>query len=193
MCLDLNKDAVLQTADEDIIVYKLLKKNLIVSLPEGLHGSPFSGVIRDMYCEGFISFYKGRYFFCTDEKKLDGITCNERFDKNFSWGIDENVMSIILEGITYTQRPGFMTYFRDFPVEIGETYYAELNRDTPHSVEEGLHSFDSIESARKEDNIVYVAKCCIPKGSSFYLGTFNGFPSYASSALKYLEIVYTPE
>jgi hypothetical protein len=77
------------------------------------------------------------------------------------------------------------------------------------AVEEGLHSFVHIEDANMltsffnfaplvdiENNYklkCVIAKCLIPKGSTYYAGVFETFTkkseSYASNKLAYLEII----
>lgn len=105
------------------------------------------------------------------------------------------------------------TPYRDKIVKLGCLYASILNvyNDT---VTDGLHSFVNIEDVKIEcqlwleayknhDNSYSdrfeIVKCIIPKGTTYYVGTFNinndggtrikVCDSIASSSIKYLEIV----
>lgn len=87
----------------------------------------------------------------------------------------------------------FLTPYCFFEVKIGETYTSELVILRGY-VYEGLHSFKYLKGAReelKEWNRKYyrIAKCIIPKGSSYYIGDFVNGISYASDKLTYIEII----
>ena len=69
-----------------------------------------------------------------------------------------------------------------------------------HNIEEGLHSFANIEDCEQDlfscfgsDGIEFrvIAKCIIPKGSTYYSGSFYYHSAFASSEIKYLEIIDT--
>ena len=94
----------------------------------------------------------------------------------------------------------YKTYFKKAIIKLGSTYKSKLERNTKYdtyvdSVEMGLHSFIDLESAIDfidNGNNFYelrVIKCLIPKGSIYYSGSFGYWDSYASTALKYLEVV----
>lgn len=86
---------------------------------------------------------------------------------------------------------GFLTSFRLSEIEIGLSYYAELNK-IYDKVYEGLHSYASCEIAKQRAiywNEVLV-KCIIPKGSTYYKGTFESLgDAYASDTLIYNEVI----
>lgn len=102
-------------------------------------------------------------------------------------------------GVSYLQTP-----YRDCIVSIGEIYQSKLeinyywNCGPTKELNQGLHSFVNLEDARSshpeyyyekgENSVIYV-KCIIPKGTKYYLGQFDGFPSMASEKLIYLEII----
>lgn len=82
-------------------------------------------------------------------------------------------------------------------VHINETYESEIklkNRFSPFFQTEGhkgLHTFVDKEKAMEYvwgKNRV-LAICIIPKGSTFYIGNFQGNRGYISNSLKYVEIV----
>ena len=86
------------------------------------------------------------------------------------------------------------------PVEIGETYTSELEATIGSSnhefifLEKGLHSFESLISAKQDavDTCIgdyVIVKCVIPKNANYYVGTFWGYKCYASDKLTYVEII----
>jgi len=94
-------------------------------------------------------------------------------------------------------------YIKD-KVIIGNTYKSKLKHEryARTDIEIGLHSFLTQVVASHYASIIYVAdydwyghakiaiaKCIIPKGAKYYTGYFNGYDSYASNELTYLEIV----
>lgn len=94
------------------------------------------------------------------------------------------------------------TPFRYAEIKIGETYESTLERceysSELHVVEEGLHSFANLEDCDKrvcdcEDDADYeyhsLAKCVIPKGSTYYEGVYGRLKAYASDKIQYLEIL----
>lgn len=185
MCLDLEKGAELQTATEDITVYKrIMKYPVITKLKSGM---PFKGVICNIKCEGKISIENNRVFFCTDGYDLSGRRCADKQGYTNSWEFDSNVnlsKTTINEIAIITID---VTPYRRMPIEIGETYHSQLERNDGE-VEVGLHSFASAEDA-KNDGGGIVVKCVIPKGSKYYIGTYHDNVSYASDTLKYVEVI----
>lgn len=98
--------------------------------------------------------------------------------------------------LTYIITVGkWLTYFKYSPVTIGDTYHSELTRQEltiTDAIEKGLHSFASLEDANNfvSDRLnVGVFKCVIPKGSTYYKGSFFNWKSYASDTLVYIEII----
>lgn len=88
----------------------------------------------------------------------------------------------------------YSTSFKGFSVIMGETYVSELIMETSkylgieyNFVKLGLHSYKHLKSARYGNEVV--AKCIIPKGSSYYYGNFGLSKSYASDTLKYIKIL----
>lgn len=86
---------------------------------------------------------------------------------------------------------GYETPYKYFDVVIGETYKSTLRRTVCNEIEEGLHSFADYEDTKNKAYTFgcVVAKCVIPRGSWYYTGEFSGCKSYASSQLKYVEII----
>ena len=110
-----------------------------------------------------------------------------------------------------------ITPYQLMPVEIGKTYISKLIEydralGSGKGIDVGLHSFATIKSARIEINdwSLYISvrangklfqrssdmiiiECVIPKGSSYYTGTFSieksEHESYASDTLKYIKII----
>jgi hypothetical protein len=95
----------------------------------------------------------------------------------------------------------YTTYYQLSPVEIGNTYESKIIVEKSvigeHIINIALHSFKYLSNLRKTirrygyytDKIVIV-KCIIPKGSTYYLGDFEGEGlSYASDKLTYVKIL----
>jgi len=98
-----------------------------------------------------------------------------------------------------------VTYFQMAKISIGKTYTSELfrysvadrfNNKRSAYVDFGLHSFKTYEQAlmfyTDRDYVVGICliKCVIPKGAWYYEGLFSTYDSYASSNLRYDEIVF---
>jgi hypothetical protein len=105
----------------------------------------------------------------------------------------------------------YLTYYREVEVELGETYYSKFTFTksfiyiTKLKLEEGLHSFKSLNDAKyfnqnrtlDEDRIII--ECIIPKGAEYYEGDFYHYDkklniniksiNYASNILKYISCV----
>jgi hypothetical protein len=198
MCLELKNESVKsQIAENDIIVYKFLQVSKKFN-PE-FHGKEFTGVIDDFTVNGKISIDK-RTFFCTNDDFFDGICANDKLGYKYSWAIDENVKSIKVDGVEIIKDGcildnakvlTFLTPIQKAKIKIGETYKSKLIK-YGSSIEEGIHSFENFEVANYftisvKDRIV--AKCIIPKGSEYYVGEYDGYVSYASDTLKYVEVL----
>ncbi len=95
----------------------------------------------------------------------------------------------------------YISPYRQAPYKLGKRYESKL--DVPfqyefydaYRIECGLHTFVNIsqalyriETAYSRDMLV-VVKCRIPKGSTYYKGTFGMAQSYASDALILDEVV----
>jgi hypothetical protein len=197
MCLELKNESVkAKIAKNDIVVYKFLK---VRKLKPEFHGKEFTGVIDDFTVNGKISIVKD-VFFCTDEIQLNGFKADDKLGYKYSWAIDKNVKSIEVDGVEIIKN-GFvldsfkdstiLTPFQNVEIEIGETYKSKLIRNGL-SIEDGIHSVKSLKVAKRLTSLyetTFVAKCIIPKGSEYYIGNFNGYVSYASDTLKYVEIL----
>lgn len=92
--------------------------------------------------------------------------------------------------ILYKEDGIFRTFYRDFPIEAGKTYESIISKEG-YRIQMGLHSYVDKENAICSN--LYTAKCIIPKGSEYYLGSFCGKDSYASNVLKYVEITEVGE
>jgi hypothetical protein len=100
-----------------------------------------------------------------------------------------------------------ITPFMFKEIVIGNTYASELKREVIPSerglikldrVEIGLHSMtskqDCIETAShwvNEGRNQLIVRCIIPKGSQYYVGTYQSLKSYASTEIQYVEVVET--
>ena len=86
---------------------------------------------------------------------------------------------------------GLMTPFQSAKVKIGGRYKSKLINSN-NTIEIGLHSFvnsfdcEFYQIGLKNSEVV---ECIIPKGSKYYIGTFKGYASYASSEIIYESIV----
>lgn len=92
------------------------------------------------------------------------------------------------------------TYYQDTSVELGKTYTSTLKRPSDTRIEKGLHSFSrmggiyaiyGVTHLGRKGTIVHIVRCVIPKGAKYYVGSFCGEKSYASSMVTYIEIVHT--
>jgi hypothetical protein len=198
MCLELKNGRVKsQIAENDIVVYKFLKNG--EKLKPEFHGKEFTGVIKNFIVKGKISIGKTT-FFCTNEIHLDGAYTEDKFGYKYSWAIDENVKSIKVDGVEIIKDSCvldnakdsiILTPYQDVEIKIGETYKSELIK-YGSLIDEGIHSVKNLEDANyfaSFDKNRFVAKCIIPKGSKYYIGNFNGYVSYASDTLKYIEVL----
>jgi len=89
--------------------------------------------------------------------------------------------------------------YRSMPVNIGETYSIPEPAigKLGSKVYQGFHSLKGKKYAKKLTLGHYrgrVAKCIIPKGSTYYNGTWNRFQlfnpiGYVSDSIKYVEIL----
>lgn len=190
MCLVLkSKLSKLQTAKNDIVVYKTLNSLKLNTIKNIKHGVTFSGCINGQNCHGQISIDNyGCIFLCTNNNILDGVYTDNRFGYKYSWKFDSMVENIFIDNkeVEIEQAYTYSTRYRYFNVEIGKTYTSKLIK-TEEFVNEGLHSFKNIKSAKTLGYVV--AKCIIPKGSRYYIGEFCAKVSYASDTLTYVEIV----
>jgi hypothetical protein len=198
MCLELKNESVKpQIAENDIVVYKLLKDGEKLN-PE-FHGKEFTGVIKSFTVKGKISIDKTT-FFCTNEINLDGAHAKNKFGYKYSWAIDRYVKSIKVDDVEIIKdgcvldsfkNSIILTPFQDVEIEIGEIYKSKLIK-YDSLIEDGIHSFKNLKDTNYfaiEVKNRFVAKCIIPKGSEYYIGNFNGYVSYASDTLKYVEVL----
>lgn len=89
----------------------------------------------------------------------------------------------------------YFTYYKGCCVEIGRTYLSTLVKDSWGDIEEGLHSFTTLNDAKMflddeepEQKQVAIIKCIIPTGSVYYQGIFSIYKAYASDMIKYIEL-----
>lgn len=108
--------------------------------------------------------------------------------------------------IVYRKKRGTIlrTYFNNFPIKKLRKYKSKIIKSRrPYNnyqlITQALHSCPTIEDAKKvymgndENEISYIIKSIIPKGSIYYIGTFGSdlIPSYASNTLYYTdELIY---
>lgn len=84
----------------------------------------------------------------------------------------------------------FKTPFQKKKVKIGKSYtswlWKKFSKDEVHF---GIHSMATFRGARclniSDYTDTVIVRCCIPKGSNYYVGYFCCDPSYASNALVY--------
>ena len=188
MCLCLSSEKTkLNKATKDIVCYKRLEVCKKPDITKYSDGAAFKGVIREIRCKGHLTVEDGKLYFCTNISALDGSNCYDKKGYKYSWVFDDEVTEINGEAPVFITL--YQTIYRYFTVKIGETYTSSLERidDTVH---EGLHSYASIrdiQNSRSENEVI--AKCIIPKGASYYKGRFEGYTSYASDILTYVELI----
>ena len=95
----------------------------------------------------------------------------------------------------------FRTPYRDYRIEIGSHYTATLSAPVfsfhpdIEYITFGLHSFDTIRGAMRavEHSCLHgncvIVECIIPKGSTYYVGSFSRAKSYASDQIIYKQII----
>lgn len=186
MCLELKSTAILHTAEKDIICYKRLRQRPDLDRSKPLHGVSFTGVIYDRRCEGKISVETDSIYFCTNDHYLDGDRCDDTLGYKYSWVMDNKVTSVIIDGKEKLGK-SYRTPYQNFPIKLGILYQDKLNRKGDR-VYKGFHSFVKEQSAMYDGGGV-IARCIIPKGSEYYIGTFNGDESYASNQIIVEEII----
>ena len=186
MCLCLSSEKTkLSKATKDIVCYKRLNVREELDITKYPDGTTFKGVIKGIKCEGRLTVEYGRSYFCTNDSALNGSNCDDKKGYKYSWVFDDEVTEINGEAPVFV----YKTIYQNFTVKIGETYTSSLERidDTVH---EGLHSYANIRDTRHTrigDEVI--AKCIIPKGASYYKGTFDGNTAYASDTLTYVELI----
>ena len=125
-----------------------------------------------------------------------GLKLHPRFRKRIA---KHNI--IVYKHLRYID--GLVTTYKRFPVEIGSTYESPMNIITCNNVKrqttckyvlQGLHSFKTLKACkadmRKFQSGTYsLCRCCIPKGSSYYVGGFAGSRCIVSDRLVYLELL----
>jgi hypothetical protein len=195
MCLKLKNGSVKpKIAKKDIVVYKFLD---VRKLKPEFHGKEFTGVIKSFIVNGKISIGETT-FFCTDEMHLNGFKYDDKLGYKYSWAIDKNVKSIKVDGaeiikdgcvLDSFKNSTILTHYQNVEIKIGETYKSKLIKNDL-LIDEGIHSFKNLKDTNYfaiKNKIV--VKCIIPKGSEYYIGEYDGYVSYASDTLKYVEIL----
>lgn len=83
----------------------------------------------------------------------------------------------------------YYTPFQLTQIKVGKTYKSYLYEDELQ-VTLGLHSFAELHSNKAfwPLDFDFIAKCIIPKGSSYYVGIFMSKKSYASDTITYVEV-----
>ena len=188
MCLQLSSEKTkLSKATKDIVCYKRLdvyKKLDITKYPDG---TAFKGVINGIKCKGHLTVENENLYFCTNDSALAGSDCDDKKGHRYSWVFDYRVTEI--NGEAPVLITVYQTVYQGFNIKIGETYTSSLEKkdDTVHM---GLHSYANIRDTQHSilgDEVI--AKCIIPKGASYYKGTYNACISYASDTLTYVELI----
>ena len=105
---------------------------------------------------------------------------------------------------------GYVTPYQRAKIKIGKIYKSSIEKKERMGVGEdgwmrgwveiinkALHSFLNKEDAKEHYLDIWggrgewsvIVKCKIPKGATYYKGTFDDLESIASNKLKYVEIV----
>lgn len=193
MCLKVGFFSIKRTAKKDMIVYKTIIRKVTKTINEINDGDKFSGEICNIKCSGKISKTKeGKLYLCTNITKLKGSYCPRRHHYLYSWLLDSDVTSIIVNNVEMigliTSTNIYVTPYQFQSISMGETYHSELIKENGevniglHSVKDFYNSFNDHENFR--------VKCIIPKGSKYYKGKWGSSDSYASTSLKYIDIIY---
>ncbi len=201
MCLKINREDQVQIATEDIVCYKYLNSTIdILNLLQKIEsGDEFEGVIQGGEVSGkiYICRKAETIYFCHDNELSDGLDSPNKQGYEYSWKFDESVdtTKTTINGELLYNYMVYVTPYYYADVEMGMTYESELKREYNDDnrrvefarIEMGLHSFQQLQVGFDDTRIK--AKCIIPKGSEYYVGTFDGCVSYASNKLKYVEII----
>lgn len=204
MCLDIEETSRKRTATKDISVVKvlLIKRSLPEkALSTSLSGKECTVTIKKRTFKGKLFVSEGNQeWICHNINYLNGSKSPNKFGYKYSWFIDSNVTSLIIDGVEY-YKDMLRTIYRNMPIEIGEEYTSELRRNISrfgnHKIQKGLHSFDEsefdiVQEAYNKDygpQYLKFVKCIIPKGAEYYKGVFKDKVSYASDRLKYIKII----
>lgn len=195
MCLE--HISQLKTAEEDIVVYKRLIRARTFNPNKVKTGIPITVHLNVARPNDIISaiavIERNVLYICSNYSALDGTNCTNKLGCLYSWQLDNTIVDITInkESILLD---GIVTCYQEYPITIGETYTANM-KVTNDEVNEGLHSFDKLQAAKDdswatgESSRSIYCKCIIPKGASYYSGSFNNTLSYASDKLTYLELI----
>lgn len=179
-------------ADDDIIVYKFIR--IGTSLVDNwkylvFHGDDCIAVILGETVKGKISINcMDKLFICTNDSVFNGNSVDDKFGYEYSWILDYNVNSIIVNGNEIT-KPCYETIYRNLIVKIGNEYTSRLilkNDENGSEVNIGLHSYIKKPIFKKGNILV---ECIIPKGSKYFIGEFDETDSIASDRLRYVKIL----
>ena len=186
MCLSNVKK--LNVATKDIKCYKrVFPKHVLIDGYVKYHGKAAKAIINCIEVDGVISInLSDRLFICSNNIHFEGKHCAEKFGYAFFWIFDENVSSIKCGEVELVDAV-YKTPYRALSVKIGNTYKSSLIKEHD-KVHIGLHSFLNKTHARA-DGWGTVVECIIPKGSQYYKGMFDEYPSYASTALTYVKTI----
>lgn len=189
MCLNLKSPSQrVRIATKDIVVYKRLDKRSLLS-PDTPHGQKCIAVINGYtITDAMIVKEPGHTFILTNNEHCNGLDCRDSQGYKYSWAMDSAVTSVVVDGKEAIEDV-FVTPYQGMSVKIGETYTSKLVKKGS-SVEEGLHTFVNPEKDNHMIDGDTCVECIIPKGSMYYLGSFNEIcASYASDTLKYVRII----
>lgn len=178
-------------AEEDIVCFKYLRyQSGLTGGHKNYHGKEFVGIVKDISVSGKISVSSGLSFLCTDEDNLNGSNGCNKLGYRYSWFIDHQVSSILVDGVELLIQGLRTPYYNAF-IEMGKTYDSIINYDENcDEIEQALHSFKYEATAIDESSSnSVIVRCLIPKGSTYYVGIFDDCDSYASDRLTYVEII----
>lgn len=184
MCLsDISKKMI---ASKDIVVKKQLVKCAIVKPSKKLHGKPFTATIlnynKKYFVSGHISIDDNRIFLCSDHEKADGLCIKDKHGHTFSWLLNSTVLHLTIDGKKCPT--GYKTPYLQVNISLGETYTSPIIVTEYQNIDVGLHSYLMEAVVNCAENGIIV-KCIIPKGSEYYVGTFDGQRSLVSNCLRY--------
>lgn len=94
-------------------------------------------------------------------------------------------------------KTALLSWFRDFPYELGKTYTEDKFVDHElFGVEVGFHSYAEEKSAKADASIYnwgshdVIVRCEIPKGTKYFTGRYSIWKSYCSKSIKLTGIKY---
>lgn len=183
MCLKITKDTKLLIAEEDIVCYKVLEKVEKIEFVylENTSKDPFAMIVDDEIY--FLSIFEN-WTYSRKKNIVELLRSNPIFHIELQSGkyLTPHKHDIVEIGVTYNSC--ITTQARKF-------FYTNLDK-LDLSISEAIHSYVNLGDCRRAaafSEKLCVVKCIIPKNSAFYVGKYGESDGYASSSIKYVEVL----